>query len=350
MSDGAYAYLIAQLAHIPGRKIWFAEESCGEYLPALAAFKEHLLVITHRVDIYQQASKLGMAAQLNDATWPPVDAERELISSCFLRIGKEKPWVHHIINQARQFLPAKGQLLIAGCKQEGIKTFADKAAGLFNSPQKACKNGDFYTLQLIQPEAPAEHFLPCENYAEFRPVLTLNARPVLSKPGIYGWNKIDRGSQLLIQTLGQEQLPACAQSLDLGCGYGYLTLAAADLPLGLRTCTDNNAAAIQACKRNCQAWGIEAQMILADCGEGLKKDYDVILCNPPFHQGFEVENQLTERFLAAAARLLRTPGAAYFVVNQFIALERKAENFFKNCQKITGDGHFKIVRLTQPKY
>lgn len=348
MSDGAYAYLIAQLAQISGRKIWFAEESCGDYLPALAAFKQQLLLITHRFDIYQQAEKLGISAQLSDAIWPEVD--KELITSCFLRIGKEKPWVHQIINQARQFLPQQGQLFMAGGKQEGIKTFADKAAALFNSSQKAQKNGDFYTLQLSQLATPAEQYLPCEDYSQFRTVLMLKERPVVSKPGIYGWNKIDRGSELLIQTLQQETLPACEHSLDLGCGYGYLTLAAEHLPLGLRTCTDNNALAIEACKRNCQAWEIHAQTHLADCGDGLKKDYDVILCNPPFHQGFEVENHLTQRFLMAAARLLRRSGVAYFVVNQFIPLERKAEGFFKRCEKITGDGQFKIVRLTHPLY
>jgi 16S rRNA (guanine1207-N2)-methyltransferase len=349
MNDGAYDYLIAQLANTPGFKIWFAEERCGAYLPQLAAFADQLLVLTHRVDIYQQACALNIPAQLNDATWPQLFATQN-ISACFIRIAKEKPWVHHLINQARQYLPINGALFLAGHKQEGIKTYADKAAKLFNCHQKAQKNGEFYAQALQQSALAAGELLPCESYPEFRLVLTLNEKPIVSKPGIYGWDKIDQGSQLLVDSLREEKFQGVKSSLDLGCGYGYLTLATAHLPLGLRTCTDNNSAAVRACELNCQAWSIPAVVHLADCAEGIQKTFDVILCNPPFHQGFNVESQLTKRFLAAAAKHLAVDGLAYFVVNQFIPLERIAVDYFKHCETINHNGQFKILRLSRPRH
>ncbi|HNG60383.1 MAG TPA: methyltransferase, partial [Cellvibrionaceae bacterium] len=241
MYDGAYRYLIDQLRQTPGKSLWFAEEGCTDYLAELAPFKDKILLLSARVDIINEARQLNIPAHINDAQWPQGESP---IAACFIRIAKEKPWVQHLINQARQYLPAGGQLLLAGHKQEGIKTYADKAAALFLSPQKAIKNGDFYSLALTQPSVPAGSLLPCEDYPKFRPVFTLQEKPVYSKPGIYGWDKIDQGSQLLVDTLKAEMLPTLNNCLDLGCGYGYLTLATANLDLGLRTCTDNNQAAV----------------------------------------------------------------------------------------------------------
>src|SRR5690606_9948663 len=75
-----------------------------------------------------------------------------------------------------------------------------------------------------------------------------------SKPGLFGWNKIDQGSEFLIQSLpamlGTMPRPP-ASLLDLGCGYGYLTLMTKDLPLQGRVLTDNNAAALFTARHNC---------------------------------------------------------------------------------------------------
>ncbi|HEY6530478.1 MAG TPA: methyltransferase [Cellvibrionaceae bacterium] len=347
MNDGAYAYLIQQLTCANGHTVWFAEESCTDYLPLLAAYKDRLLLVTQRVDSYQRACALKIPVVINDAIWP---RDETLFTNCVIRIAKEKPWVHHLINQARLHLPPGGRLYLAGHKQEGIKTYADKAATLFNSNQKAQKIAEFYAITLTQSSENNSELLPCENYAEYRPVLTLQEKPIVSKPGIYGWNKIDQGSQLLVDTLLNEELSTVNSCLDLGCGYGFLTLASGHLPLGLRTCTDNNSTALTACERNCRAWDISAKVILADCAEGIDEDFDLVLCNPPFHQGFSVENQLTTKFLSAAARRLNPHGVAYFVVNQFIPLERKAADFFYRCEKISANGQFKVLRLSLPKH
>jgi len=349
MHDGAYHYLIQQLSQTTGSAVWFAEESCRDYLPMLTAFKDRLQLLTSRVDIYNAAQALQLSAHINDACWPSAQLQSAPIQTCFIRIAKEKPWVHHVINQARQHLPLGGQLYMAGHKQEGIKTYAEKAAALFNGQQKALKNGDFYSIALSQSAQPAQALLADDDYAQLRPIFNLQEQAVLSKPGIYGWDKIDQGSELLVAVVSSEPLTNITNCLDLGCGYGYLTLATHHLNWGLRTCTDNNSAAIEACARNCTSFNISGQCVLADCGEGIPERFDLILCNPPFHQGFNIDNQLTQRFLQAAAKRLNANGSAYFVVNQFIPLERKACDYFKHCELKASNGRFKVLRLRHPK-
>jgi 16S rRNA (guanine1207-N2)-methyltransferase len=114
--------------------------------------------------------------------------------------------------------------------------------------------------------------------------------------------------------------------------------------------TDNNAAAIEACSANLSALrgSSQTQVLASDCGADLEERFDLILCNPPFHQGFEVEQDLTDRFLAAARRLLKPRGRALFVVNSFIPLERKADGLFAGIQLLSDNHRFRVVALSAP--
>jgi 16S rRNA (guanine1207-N2)-methyltransferase len=84
-----------------------------------------------------------------------------------------------------------------------------------------------------------------------------------------------------------------------------------------------------------------------DCGGQLAPGFDLILCNPPFHQGFSVDGALTDKFLRQTRRLLSAQGMAVFVVNQFIALERAAQKYFRVIEPAGRNPSFKLIRLAQ---
>jgi 16S rRNA (guanine1207-N2)-methyltransferase len=117
------------------------------------------------------------------------------------------------------------------------------------------------------------------------------------------------------------------------------------LPFTHRVLTDNNAAAILAASHNCKTHSLTAEIVAADAGNTLEASFDLILCNPPFHQGFNIDGDLTDKFLASAQRLLKHDGCALFVVNQFIPLERKAQNLFRRIELLTQEQGFKVIRL-----
>ena len=77
----------------------------------------------------------------------------------------------------------------------------------------------------------------------------------------------------------------------------------------------------------------------------LAPGFDLILCNPPFHQGFSVDAALTDKFLRQTRRLLSAGGVAVFVVNQFIPLERAAEKYFRRIETAARNQSFKLIRL-----
>lgn len=345
VTDPCLEVLCGQFADCNAPLWWLVDEhGAGCHPPASAG---DWLAITNRCDVASQLESYGYSVSVGDFVLP---TEPPPATVCY-RVSKEKPLVHYLINRALAALPLGGELVLTGAKNEGLKTYADKAARLVSGGKSLKKQGKDVYLAVIVKNAEPSEWLPDSDYTELRVIdETLG---LVSKPGVYGWNKIDKGSALLVSCIPQAlqrsgQVPQ--RVADLGCGYGYLPVAAqADLGEAHWLLTDNNATALMACRRNIERHGIDADIALADCAEGLSGPVDMLLCNPPFHQGFAVEGELTERFLAAARRLLRPGGCALFVVNQFIPLPRKAEALFTDCQ-LLGEGQgFKVYCLSQPR-
>lgn len=347
MTDTAFNLLLPALKQAKGDSLWIADENLLQaQLPSTAGVQ----AMTNRLDLHQALNQQGWQSQFSDFDFSTL-ADQSL-DRVIYRVSKEKPVVHHIINQACRVLKTGGVLELAGEKGEGIKSYIDKAKKLFGGQchaEKADRN--YWHARLTRPTTPGPA-LDDSDYASVRDAVSDEQFSFRSKPGLFGWNKVDKGSQFLIEqldTLLDGQQPQ--RCLDLGCGYGYLSLHLAHY-LKAQGCditaTDNNAAAIQCCQQNFEQQHVNGQVIAANCAQGISGPFDLIICNPPFHTGFSVENSLTDRFLAAAATRLSTQGSACFVVNKHIALEKKARHWFKTIDTCADNGHFKLVRLRQP--
>lgn len=92
--------------------------------------------------------------------------------------------------------------------------------------------------------------------------------------------------------------------------------------------TDTNAAAIECCTANATQSNVNISAVADDCAHHIDSVFDLVVCNPPFHSGFGVESQLTDRFLASAAQHLTPDGQAIFVTNLHIGIEKKAADYF----------------------
>ena len=345
MSDIAFQQLRERLLAHQGVGLWVVDENIhGQAIAGLVP-PQGLLAITNRVDVYQQLQAAGFSVQLNDFDLSIAPAGCEQV---YYRVSKEKPVVHHIINQAASLLPAGGRLYLAGYKNEGTKTYIDKAAKSLGSLLAKSLGGKTAMLAEIErSDQPATAL----NDKGYRQTITVNADAETifhSKPGVYGWQKIDKGSQFLIDQLdifmATVEGPA-KRFADLGCGFGYLSVMASKQYAGFYSACDNNVAAVNCCQLNFQYHQVDGEVLLDDCAESMSPGFDVVLCNPPFHQGFDVDSDLCQRFLSAAHRLLRAKGAGFFVVNAFIPIEKKAGGLFSNVETVANNGSFKLVAL-----
>lgn len=334
MSDPSLNLLYQRIDASPqAGSLLLADEHC------IAPPSRHLPVVTNRVDVAERFRQAGFTVALEDFLLDGVSA-----STVFYRVSKEKALVHHLLNRVLTLLPLGGQLVLSGEKGDGLKTYADKARAMVGSDKNVSKGSGGSLLTVIRKNHAPSTLLDDSDYQRIRPI-TSDAPVLHSKPGIYGWQKIDRGSALLVRAL--EGLPeAPATILDLGCGYGFLTVMAHQhFPSAHFLATDNNVTALAACRRNVEVHGIAAELVAADCAAGIAQRVDLVICNPPFHKGFDIHGDLTQAFVSAAAERLVPGGRALFVVNQFIALEQKSAPWFSRCEQLFSEGGFKVCSL-----
>lgn len=354
VTDRSVDLLLQELSQINGNVLLVADENWGQadWLSAINATTANVTLISNRFDIARDAKAAGILSYFNDFDFS--DFLPSHFDALFFRISKERASSHHVINQAAALLKAEGKLLLSGEKNEGIKTYVRQACQLFGDKASTQKNGLSYFASISLHSADANQ-LDDKNYPRLRPItvqLRMDAdKQYVSKPGIFGWNKIDRGSAFLIDHLPQflsryDDVPRSL--LDLGCGYGYLSCEASHHPFTSITATDNNAAALAATNENlAQLSHPDFQVTAADAGDHLNQLFDTILCNPPFHQGFTVDDDLSVKFLYNTKRLLSSAGQALFVVNSFIPLEYKAQQYFAQVNILANNGAFKLVALSQ---
>ncbi len=328
------------------RGLWVLDENPAAGAAALPPVPG-VEVLTNRWDVYERMTAAGWSARFSDFDFSPWQGAG--VDRIYYRVSKEKPVVHHVINQARATLAEEGSLWLVGAKNEGTRTYFDKARQLFGDGVLHKEGKGLFSGCLVSPLAAGEP-LDDRDYTRLRSIGEASWQ-FDSKPGLFGWDKIDAGSALLAEHLPQVYARlsgAAPRALDLGCGYGYLSAHVWKAGAGEVIATDNNAAAIEACRRNFERFAIGGEVVAANCAQGVRGAFDLVVCNPPFHQGFGVDSSLTDRFIDAAKRLLAPGGQALFVVNRFIPLERKSAALFGEVECLSDQDGFKVVRLARP--
>ncbi len=126
--------------------------------------------------------------------------------------------------------------------------------------------------------------------------------------GLFSKEHVDYASDILIKALPILR----GKVLDLGCGYGPIGISLAkafDIDL---TMVDVNPKAIEFSKINCQANGIEADILLSDGFKELKGTFDAIVLNPPIHAGKQVIYGMYED----AYKFLNPGGSFYLIIQK----------------------------------
>lgn len=183
--------------------------------------------------------------------------------------------------------------------------------------------------------------------------ITLDGVPttLVSRPGVFAWDHLDDGTAALIQAM--EIRPGEAV-LDLGCGTGLLALAAARRG-GQVTAVDADLRAVESTQCTLEANDVTGEVLVSDCAQVvLDRRFDVVLCNPPFHQGIGVEYDVACQMVRDAATVLRPGGRFYLVSNAFIRYERQmmgdwpgdGPGLFARVKEVFNERRYRVLQAT----
>ena len=354
MHDVALNLLLPYLQEPVVPTLWFADENVTPLLQQIASGSNNLYIVCNRYDIYQLALKRGFTIEYTD--FNPV-AYRQTPARILYRISKEKHLVHHLLSLSAQYLSHGGELLLAGQKQDGVKGYHDRLLKHFACEGQLKKKGKAYLghySHFLPPDFPssANEAAATDNYQQLQKIPThCDDIPFFySKPGVFGWQKIDRGSELLLSCLPRfldKQATRSQSLLDLGCGYGWLFMKLGHYQFNRVVATDNNPAALLCAQKNSDAYALNVDICASDAGDNLTERFDVIVCNPPFHQGFTHSQSLTRKFVDATAKRLADTGSAFLVVNEFVPVEKIAQGYSLQVIRLCQQSGFKVLKLAK---
>ena len=192
----------------------------------------------------------------------------------------------------------------------------------------------------------------------------LETTPFILKNGTHTFSKkrLDNGTRLLIQHLPThltfQNKPH--QVLDLGCGNGALGIAYSyHNPKAKLVCTDVSFQAIHHARSNFQTAfpSSNESDVSADhyaefyALDGLEDKweayFDLILLNPPFHQGQAQNENLGKRLIVEAKRALKPGGYLWLVGNRHLQYHIELKKRFGKCTHHAK--HSKFVVLSAQK-
>ncbi len=167
---------------------------------------------------------------------------------------------------------------------------------------------------------------------------------VHSLPGVFSHGHLDAGTRILLQHLP----PLRGRVMDMACGAGVLAAVAARQGATV-TAVDASVLAVESAQATLAAASLKADIYLSDAWAAVKGTFDLVLCNPPFHQGSDVDITAASDMLGGAARHLSADGELWVVANAFLPYPKLLESHFGSVSSVASDGRFRVYRARSPR-
>ncbi|MFN2153392.1 MAG: methyltransferase [Anaerolineales bacterium] len=277
-----------------------------------------------------------------------------------LLIPKERRYARTLLLAAWQALKPGGKLLLAGPGKGGAKAVITDAERLFGNISVLGYRNHQRLAASIRGEA-----LPDPLPPEFhQPGVAPGSRHIVevhrpegalrleTHPGIFSWEALDEGTALLLEHLRVEH---GARVWDVGCGYGGIGLSAALAGAGFVIMSDVNLLAVQYAQKNAKSIGFEnrVQVFPADGLNFARLSpldalrFDLIVSNPAFHQGRQVDHSMPAALIAQASNFLAPEGRLFLVANRFLNYDKSMREIFRHVTRIAETNKFHVIEAKQ---
>lgn len=146
--------------------------------------------------------------------------------------------------------------------------------------------------------------------------------------GVFSKAEADEGSLLLVKTVSEE--PLRSPLLDLGCGYGLMSLLIKRIKPDLSVVgTDINPRAVQCAIASAVKMDLPVDFRVGDGTSGIDQSFQTVLLNPPIRAGKETVYRLFQE----SYDILTNEGSLYVVIRR----QQGAASAFKELERIFGN-------------
>jgi len=273
-----------------------------------------------------------------------------------LTIPKGRRYTRSLLLTAWQSLVTGGKLLLSGPTRKGAKAVIKDAERLFgNAFVLGYRNHHRVAVSekldsLPEPLPDAFQSIGIAPGTSRFIELTLPQKTLTfeTHPGIFSWKAVDEGTCFLIENL---EINNNETVWDVGCGYGILGLSAAVKGASLVLMTDVNLIAIDYAVKNIIRNHLDDRVIAVpsiglDHPSVLSSSprYDLVISNPAFHQGRDIDKSMTENLFSTAPAVLKPHGRMVIVSNRFLNYKKDLIKYFQTVTTIAENRKYHVIQ------
>ncbi|MVA24023.1 class I SAM-dependent methyltransferase [Agrobacterium vitis] len=252
--------------------------------------------------------------------------------------GKHKGLNENRVAEALARVRAGGVIIVAGAKEDGIQPLRKQIDRLGLEPQSLPKYHGIAVWFTVPDDKAAA-------------IAALASKPVVVEgrfetyAGQFSHMHADPGSELLVSRLPDD---FDGNAADFGAGWGYLSVMLAEKARRTNRIDlfEANYDSLEQAKknlaRNCP--NLTARFFWQDLGaEPPKEKYDLVIMNPPFHEGHATEPSIGEAMIKAASDALRGGGDLLMVANRGLAYEPVLAANFRQHGETCRNARYKVL-------
>jgi len=302
--------LIEQLGELSAERILCTSAGMGQFALAAAVRFPQAKVYCHYHDLYhaQQGRQAMADAPGNVTIGCAADFPEEAIDLAAFPFSArgEAEFTRDLMQAAHQLLAAGGHLIVSTDNPRD-KWLHEEMQKLFRKVvRRPADTGVVYLGRKQEPLKKVKQFA-----AEF--VFQDQGRLIraCSRPGVFSHRRIDPGARQLMNAM---QIGEGCRVLDIGCGAGVLSLAAAlRAPRVEVQAIDSAARAVECTARGAELNGLTSiHSRLNAAGEvDEPNSFDLVLGNPPYYAAFQIA-----RLFARAGHAALRPGGQMLMVTK----------------------------------
>ncbi|EAP4687918.1 16S rRNA (guanine(1207)-N(2))-methyltransferase RsmC [Salmonella enterica] len=285
----------------------------------------------------------ALSRQMGDNVRFSLVAQASDVADCDTLIyywPKNKPEAQFQLMNILSLMPSGSDVFVVGENRSGVRSaepmLADYAP--LNKVDSARRCGLYHGRLEKQPQFSLESW-----WAEYN----IDGLTIKTLPGVFSRDGLDVGSQLLLSTLTPHTK---GKVLDVGCGAGVLSAALASHSPKVRlTLCDVSAPAVEASRATLAANGLEGEVFASNVFSEVKGRFDMIISNPPFHDGMQTSLDAAQTLIRGAVRHLNSGGELRIVANAFLPYPKILDETFGFHEVIAQTGRFKVYRTVMTR-